>query len=68
MDQDKIVRFARICGRLRHRRDATRLWNLIDHMDRDAEIMWGLLAYLRPEYFTDPRDVNSILFTYDTDN
>jgi hypothetical protein len=68
MSQLKIRKFTRVCRRLRHRRDATRLWNLIDHMERDAEVLWGLMAYLRPEFFLDPRDANSVVFTYDSDN
>ena len=68
MNYAKLVQCVRICRSLRHRRDATRLWNAIDHMDKYSEDLWGIMARVRPEFFKDPSNANSIYFTYDTDN
>ena len=61
-------RMIRMIDACRHHRDATRVWNLIDHLPRNGDKYWVMLIRRRPEFFTDPTDVNSIRFTYDTDN
>ena len=58
-------RMMRMIDACRHHRDATRVWNLIDCIS-NAEKYWCMLIRRRPEFFTDPTDVNSIRFTYDT--
>jgi hypothetical protein len=75
MKKTRQRRFIDLCYKLRHCRDATRLWNLIDHMeDRDGlgrcqELyFWVMLAHIRPEFFRDPANLNSIFFCYDEDN
>lgn len=42
---------------------ATRLWNVIDSMPNPEE-PWRHMAELLPDMFTDPRNVNSLRFTY----
>lgn len=71
MKSDRSRKFINLCYRLRHCRDATRLWNLIDHMEFTEEeplYYWVMLAHIRPEFFADPQNLNSIYFTYDCDN
>ena len=44
-------------------RNATRVWNIIDHM-ADPGDCWDVLRIRCPWAFNDPRDTNSIAFTY----
>ena len=59
-------RMMRLIERCRHHRDATRVWNLIDHLP-NGDLFWSYMIARRPEFFSDPTNVNSIRFTYDTD-
>ena len=72
MKKTRQRRFIDLCYKLRHCRDATRLWNLIDHMESKEDLsncqdlyFWAMLAHIRPEFFRDPGDLNSMLWTYD---
>ena len=60
------ARLLRMIDSIRHHRDATRVWNLIAHLPWNGDKYWVMLIRRRPEFFSDPTDVNSIRFTYDT--
>lgn len=47
--------------------NATRLWNAIDNLKR-PEDCWAFQAFLLPDCFDDPTDVNTIRFTYVGEN
>ena len=75
MKKTRQRRFIDLCYKLRHCRDATRLWNLIDHMESKEGLaecqdlyFWAMLAHLRPEFFSDPGNLNTIHFCYNEDN
>jgi hypothetical protein len=60
----KIVRVRKLCNRIRRLKDATRLWNWIDHQDEPSEL-WDTMTRYMPWAFRDPDNADSIKFTYD---
>ncbi len=62
VDQFKRDRFVELVGKTTNINQVIRLWNYADHCD-NCEELFSCLAALRPEYFEDPRDPNTIRFS-----
>ena len=58
--EEKLIR---ICLKVRDNRDATRIWNWIDHQPEPVGL-WNILAVICPWAFHDANKINSIKFTY----
>ena len=56
-------RVLRLASKVKTLRNATRLWNLIDHRE-DSDDLWPAMLAGCPWAFFDDRDANTMQFTY----
>lgn len=59
--EERIERLC--CEKIRSLKNATRLWNWIDHQD-EPEPLWCIMTGLVSWAFDDPNDPNTVRFTY----
>ena len=60
---EMISRFTELCKTCGNLKNATRLWNFADNQS-DPEFFWFLLSDICPWAFSDPKNFNSLHFTY----